>query len=164
MGTYATTTALATVMVGVNFSATGMATLTSKAVDHAEAEVNKYLSKRYDISGATFQTSASIPPLVRMLTEQLAEGYCWRWLSRGSKESLARGSTLIKEAKENLVLIADGSMPLIDTAGSTVTEDADSTSQIKCNTTNYTDTFGEDSELNWAPDSDKIDDIEDSRD
>ena len=57
--------------------------------DHAEAEVNKYLSKRYDLSSATFKTSGAIPPIVTMLTERMAEGYLWRWVSRGGKESIA---------------------------------------------------------------------------
>lgn len=164
MGTYATTTALELTMVGVNFSAANMTALSSKAISHAEAEVNKYLSKRYDLSASQFQTATSIPPLVSVMTERLAEGYLWQWLSRGSKESMTRGKVMIDGVLENLRLIADYKLDLTNSTGSAIADMSNTAFRVMCNTTNYTDTFGEDSELAWAPDSDKLDDISNSRD
>lgn len=160
MGTYATTTTLEIVMVGVDFSATGMATLGAKAIAQAEAECNKYLSKRYDLSTATFQTSTSIPPIVTMLAEQLAEGYMWRWMSRGGKESLSRGEKLIKGAQDNLLLIADYKSDLVNTAGSVVPDMENASYKVQCNTSDFQSTFDEDSELAWRVDPDKMDGID----
>jgi hypothetical protein len=164
MGTYATTTSLELVMVGVNFGATNMQTLAAKAIEQAEAEVNKHLSKRYDLGSTTFQTSTSTPPMVRMLTEQIAEGYMWKWLSRGSKESITRGKEQIQEAKENLADILKGSVDLVNTAGSIISPMETGAFRVQCNTSDYTDTFGEDDDTSWAVDSDKLDDIANERD
>lgn len=161
---YATTTALSTVMIGVNFSASGMTALSSKAIEQAEAEVNKYLSGRYDLSSSYFQTYTSVPPMVRAITERMAEGYMWQWLARGGKEGLARGATLIKAATENLVDIRDMKAHLADTAGSILAESSTGSYRVQCNTTDYTPTFAEDDETAWAVDSDKLDDISNARD
>lgn len=163
MGTYCTTTSLDTIMIGVNFD-TATTALATKMITHAENEVNKYLSKRYDISGSTFQTTTSIPPLVTSLTERLAEGYTWKAISRGSKESLTRGKDLIKDVIENLKMIADYKLDLLDTSGSVLVDMSNTAYRVLCNTTNYTNTFNEDSELSWAIDSDKLDDISSERD
>lgn len=153
-------------MVGVNFSASDTTTLASKCIDWAEAEVNKHLSKRYDISSSTFQTSTGIPPLVRMLAEKLSEGYLWQHLSRGGagKESLARGKDLEKEVILNLASIADYKMDLLNTAGSLISEMSNTSRRVQCNTSSYTSTFDEDDETNWRIDSDKLSDIADNRD
>lgn len=163
-GRYMTTTTLDLVMVGVNFSATDMATLAAKAVSQAESEVDKYLSKRYDLSSATFQTSTSIPPIVTQLSERIAEGYLWAWLSRGSKESLKRSEALIEGAKENLEGIRDYEMDLIGVDGSVVADMENTSFRVQCSTSPYTPTFAEDKETSWAVDADKLDDIANSRD
>ena len=164
MGNYCTTTALSLVMIGVDFTVANGTTLAAKAITHAEAEVNKYLSKRYDISSTTFQTTTSIPPMVTMLTEKLAEGYMWRWLSRGSKETLTRGEALIKDAKENLSLIANYKSDVLDTSGDPLADMSNTAFSVRCNTTDYSNTFNEDDEKAWAVDEDKVDDISDGRD
>ena len=166
MGTYCTTTTLSLVMVGVNFSATNMTTLGSKAIDQAEAEVNKFLSKRYDLTASIFQTSTSTPPLVKMLTEKLSEAYMWQFLSRGGagKESLARAKELITEAKDNLKQIADWKLDLIGSTGAVIADMSNTSQRVLCNTSSYTTTFDEDDELDWAVDSDKLSDIADNRD
>jgi phage gp36-like protein len=163
-GRYMTSTTLDLVMVGVNFSAADMATLSAKAVTQAEAEVDKYLSKRYDLSSSPFDTSTSIPPIVISLSEQIAEAYMWRWMSRGSKESLKRAKDMLEGAQANLESIRDYEMDLIDTAGDVVADKEDTAFRVECNTSTYTPTFAEDKETNWAVDSDKIQDIADSRD
>lgn len=159
-------------MVGVNFSATDMATLASKAIEQAESEVNKYLSKRYDLSSSTFQTSTSIPPLVRSLTERLAEANLWEFLSRGGagKESLERAKAIksavigTKKDPGNLMQIANFEVDLVSTTGSLIPNLTANSSRILCNTSDYTETFAEDDELNWAVDSDKLEDIASERD
>lgn len=163
MGTYATTTSLQIIMVGVNFN-TLTTSLATKMISQAEAEVNRYLSKRYDLTSNTFHTSTSIPPLVTALTERMAEGYMWKAQSRGGKESLKRGEDLIKETRESLQAIAQYKMDLLDTSGSVIVDMSNTSYRVLCNTTNYTPTFNEDSELLWQQDSDKLDDIYNERD
>lgn len=166
MATYATTTSLSLVMIGVDFSATNMSTLGSKALDQAEAEINKYLSKRYDLATAYFQTNTSVPPMVRMMAERLSEGYMWQWLSRAGsgKEAVKRAEDLIDKTIENLKGIAEYKMDLRDTAGSLLPEASTSPFRVQCTTTDYSDTFAEDSDTAQAVDDDKLDDISDTRD
>lgn len=163
MGKYATTTSLATIMIGTTFDA-NTTFFASKCVDWAEADCNKYLAKRYDISASTFQTTTSIPPLVRTLAEQIATGYMFTLNSRASKETIERGEKLIKMANEQLQAIVSYEAHLYDTAGSLITESSNTAYQVQCNTSDYSTTFNEDDELSWAVDTDKLDDIDDGRD
>lgn len=160
MGTYATTTSINTMMIGVTFD-TATTSLVSKCITWSENEVNKYVGRRYDVGA--FVSSGTIPPLVTSLTEQLAEGYSWRQMSRGSKESLARAAAMITSVIDNLKLIADYKLDLLDSSGDAITERYVA-SRVKSNTQDYTETFAEDDPLNWTVDSDKITDVEDSRD
>lgn len=150
-------------MIGVTFDSQ-TTSLVSKKIDHAEDEVRKYLAKRYDLSSATFQTATSTPPLVRSLTERLAEGYSWQAISRGSKESLTRAKEMIDPVMKELEAIAAYEVELVDTLGSLIPDMSNTSYRVLSNTTDYTPTFNEDDELCWRVDSDKLDDIADSRD
>lgn len=141
-------------MVGTTFD-TATTSLVSKLITHSENEVNKYLSKRYDIGSFV----SSVPPLVTSLTETLAEGYSYQRMSRGGKEAMARGSALIKQAQENLKMIAEFKADLLDSNGDTIAEASDASGLILCNTKDYNSTFDEDSEINWEVDPSKLDDI-----
>lgn len=166
MGLYATTTSLDLLMVGVNFSATDQTTLASALIDRAERRINTMLARRYDLSTAPFQTTTSIPPLVREWAAQMAEGYVWQHLARGGagKESMERGKAMIKEVMDDLALLTGYKLDLVNTAGSIITDMSNTAYRVMCNTKDYTPTFDEDDELNWAQDEDKLEDIEDSRD
>ena len=160
MPNYATTTALQTLMIGTTFDAL-TTSLAGLCITWAQSEVDKYLSKRYDLTQAAFQTTSSIPPMIRMLTEKLAQGNLWKQNSRGSKESITRGNELIKDAKENLVDIRDYKVDLVNTAGSVIEDFSNTAYQVRSNTDGYSTTFNEDDPESWAVDSDKLDDIED---
>ena len=162
MGLYATTTSLQIIMIGTEFDS--MTTnLCSKMITHAENEINKYLSKRYDISSFN-STSTAVPPLVTSLCETLTEGYMYHRNSRGGKEWRDRGEELIKQAIENLKMIADYKLDLIDSSGDVITDSSNGTFQILSTTSEYSNTFNEDDELRWAVDPNKIDDIDLERD
>lgn len=163
MGTYSTTTSLETRMVNVSFD-TATAALAGEMISDAEAEVNKYLSRRYDISTVTFQTATSIPPLVRSMATRLAEGYMWQAMSRGSKESLARGKALIDGVMENLKAIAEYKGEIMATSGSVIVDMSNTSYRVLSNTKDYTPTFNEDPPTKWKIDSDKLDDIASERD
>lgn len=148
-------------MVGTEFD-TATTSLATRLITHAENEVNKYLSRRYDVSA--FNTSTAIPPLVTSLTETLAEGYMYQRMSRGGKEAMARANELIKQAVSNLKDIAEYKLDLVDTNGSSIVDMSQTAYRVLCNTSDYTPTFAEDDELNWEVDIDKLDDIDSARD
>ena len=148
-------------MIGTTFDS-ATASLATKLITHAENEVNKYLSKRYDVTGWT--TAAATPPLVTSLAETLAEGYMSQRMSRGGKEAMARGAALIKQAIDNLVLIQDFKSDLVDSTGSVIQDFSNTSYRILSNTTDYSPTFNEDDELQWKVDPDKLDDIDSERD
>ncbi len=160
MGTYATTTSLQVLMIGTTFDTLTTA-LSSKLITHSENEINKYLSKRYDVS--LWNTSTSIPPLVTSLCETLTEGYMYQRMSRGGKEAMSRGDILIKQAIDNLTLLANYKMDLLTPAGSVLGDMSNTAYKVLSNTSDYSSTFGEDDELNWKVDSNKLQDIYDSR-
>ncbi len=146
-------------MIGTDFD-TATTALCSKMITHAENEVNKYLSKRYDISSFT----SSVPPLVTSLTETLTEGYTYQRMSRGNKEWRDRGLELVNMALENLKLISEYKLDLVDSSGNVLTDMSNTAFRCLSSTDAYSTTFNEDSELNWEIDQDKLDDIESERD
>jgi hypothetical protein len=162
MGVFATITALETKMVGIDFD-TVTSALADACITDAESEVKKYLSKGYDLTTNYFNVFASVPPLVRSLTETLAVGYMYENMSRGSKEGLARSDRLIERATQNLTLLQEGTLQLYDTTGALVPTNGKQW-QVQCNTSDYSNTFNEDKPKNWRPDRDKLDDISDERD
>ena len=160
---YATTTTLDTRMVGITFD-TATTSLGQECIYDAESEVNKYLSNRYDLSGYQTATSFStLPPLIKSLTLKLSQGYMWMYGSRGGKESLARGKSLVKDVLENLKLIADSKLNLLDPDGDPISESA-TLSSVLSNTDGYHSTFDEDDPLSWSVDSNKLKDIASDRD
>jgi 1,2-phenylacetyl-CoA epoxidase catalytic subunit len=161
MGTYATTTSLQTVLIGVTFD-TATTSLATQCISWAETEINKYLIKRYDIT--TFlATTTAVPPLVRTWAEQLAEGYFWQRNSRGSKESLTRGNEIVKDVKSNLKDVAEYKGHIFNTTGSLIEDKSTTAYRVKSTTEDYSDTFNEDDTLDWAVSTDKVSDIADDR-
>lgn len=160
MGVYTTTTALETDMPGFSFD-TATTALASKCITQAENEVDKFLSKRYDVSGWT--TFALTPPLVTTLTEWYAAGLVTLKVSRGSKELKQQAMDLMKLAKDNLVEIATGKANLTDSDGDVIAESSTSSMRVLSNTSDYSSTFNEDGDLDQAVDQDKLDDIRTGR-
>lgn len=160
MGTYATTTSLGILMIGTTFD-TATSALATKVITQAENEVNKYLSKRYDVGD---WAAGSVPPLVTSLTENLAVGYMYRNMSRGSKEGLARAKSYIDDVISNLKLISEYKGNVTDTSGSNIPDSADSGYAAESTTQDYENTFNEDDQLNWRVDPNKLDDIDSERD
>jgi hypothetical protein len=152
-------------MVGTTFDSATTA-LATDCIAQAEAEVNKYLCRRYDISSSPFQTSTTIPPMVTTLTKWLSLSYMYENLARGSgpqKEVFTRSDRLESRALKNLELISEYKANLLDTAGSIVPDSNSTAYRVLCNTSDYSTTFNEDSELDWEVDSDKLEDIDTER-
>jgi len=163
MGSYVTTASLEPFMVGVDFDSATSETniLAGKCIDWAEAEVNKHVSERYDISG--WDSTANTPITITKLTEELSIGYLWEQQSRGGKESLARADRYIDRVMGNLKDIKANKANVLDSSGSEV-PDKSSRRSVLSNTTNYPTTFNEDGPLLWDVSNDKLDDIKSGRD
>jgi len=166
MGTYCTTTALDTIMVGVTFDA-ATNSLAGLCITQAETEIRKHLSRRYAMGTGTafaLTTTAATPPMVTTICEWYSSGLLYTYQSRGGKESLTRGKELRKMATDNLESIADYEQELNDTSGANIIDKPKTSFRVLSNTTNFTETFLEDDPLNWVVDRDKLSDISDSRD
>ena len=165
MGTYATTTGLDTLTIGYTFD-TATTNVATKCITDGENHVRKKLSKRYDLTDSNFAltTTTSVPEVIISLTEQYSEGLFYMRQSRGSKESLTRGKELIAMVNECLKEIVNREVDVIDTGGSVIEDKTNNSYQVISSTDTYTNTFGEDSPLDWAVDTDKLDDIDADRD
>jgi len=159
MGTYATTTALNTLMIGYTFD-TQTTLVAAKAITWAETEIDKKLSRRYDVSD--FKTT--VPPIINSLCESYALGCLYELMSRGGKEMLNQGAALKKRVIENLDEIAESKADVTDTAGSIIPDLMAANGSIRSNTSDYAPTFAEDNPLNWKVDSTKLSDIDSDRD
>lgn len=157
MGSYATTTAIETLLVGSNVN-TATRSMISLCIDWAENEVNKKLANRYDVSA--FATS--VPPMVKTLSEQIAVAYFHYHNSRGSKESIGRYKELIKMPMDNLADLACGKAGLVDSSGDQIS--VRSGRLALSSTLDYTPTFAEDKPTSWKVDTDKLDAIRNDRD
>ena len=164
MGKYLdTATSMSTSLIGTTFD-TVTTNLLVELDSDAEAEIDKYLSRRYDISADAFQTSTSAPPILKTFTRQLVKGYFYRDNSRGGKESLTRANEYLDDVRNCLTMIADFKMDLLNTAGSVIVDKSDSGWRVQSSTNTYTDTFAEDTATEWLVDPDKLTAISDSRD
>jgi hypothetical protein len=156
-----TTTAINTLIPEFSFD-TATSLLGDKVVKRSENEIRKYLSKRYDLSSDTFQTTTSTPPLIQDLCEQMATGYMRVYFSRGGKETIKLGWELVKEARDNLKKIMEYELDLFDSTGSIIADKSNTAYRVLGDTDDYTTTFNEDDPLDWAVDKDKLNDIESS--
>lgn len=159
MGRYCTTTSIALRMIGTTFDS-ATTSLCTELISDAESEINKYLSKRYDVSAFT---TTSLPPIIETWAKNLTTGYMYRDMARGGKEGLAHADSLIKPVLTNLQMIADRKADLIGYSGAAVSELTDNSFSMRSSTSTYTTTFNEDDPISWAADQDKLDDIEDNR-
>lgn len=159
MGFYCTTSTLEIMWGGATFA--DLTATADKAIDHAETEINKILSKRYDVQNWQ-DTTTSIPPMVNTLCEWLSLGYTYEFTARGSKDAYVRADRWIKKAHDNMMDIIDGKVNLVDSAGA-VLEDGSAKIQILSGQEDYHSTFDEDDPLCWRVDPDKITDIGNGR-
>lgn len=102
--------------------------------------------------------------MVRTLTQQRALGYLMINLSRGAKGTIERGEKLIELNDHKLELFKSYDANLVDTAGSVIADKATTGLEVRSTTSDYSNTFNEDSPLEWAVNADKLDDIDSERD
>lgn len=159
MGVYVTTTSITPRMVGTKFDTATTALLSETLLD-AEAEVNKYLSKRYDIATLI----ADPPPIVEAWVKNLTVGYMYQHMSRGGKDGMSRGKMYINQVLENLKRVAEYKSDLTTEAGAILSDLSNTGYAIRSTTTDYVPTANEDDQINWDVDQNKLDDIASDRD
>lgn len=136
--------------------------LVESHITRADSLINSKVANRYDVS--SYDTAGSVPPLLRTLSEDIAAYYSYRSLYSADGQNDNEWTDKFKDAIEILNEIRQGDMDLVDTAGAMLPIRASSTvDDIASNTEDYTPTFGEDSSLDWAVDSTKINNLSDDR-
>jgi hypothetical protein len=155
MPTYATVTSLITHMVGASFTTTS--TLASDCIERAEATIDSYLARRYDLTESYFQTTTATPPLVNQWAIELGAGYLWGELARGGsgKESTKRSETLIERVTKELEKLRNKQLELVAQDGSLISDKSTGVGSIRCNTTDYPNTFNEGRETRWKVSTEK---------
>jgi phage gp36-like protein len=137
-----------------------MSALVAQAITDAEAEINGYLARRYNLPFST------VPVQVRALANNLAQYYTY--LNAYSADNINRNnwsegqSTRYEIQLKKLEAIADGSMALTLTNGSLVLQ-ASATSLVMSANKDYQPIFDLDTSTAWTLDSDRKDDISNGR-
>lgn len=148
-------------MVDTSFDSVTTA-LATKCITWAEVEVNKYLSKRYNLANY-YTTTASVPTMITTWAEWLAVGYTYQGLSRGGVDAFGRADKYIKMAIENLEKVGSYKMDLIDNSGAVVSDFSNTAYRVLSTTDGFVETFAEDTSTSWSQDQDKQDAISDDR-
>ena len=165
---YSTETTIPLLLPGLPSSsgATGFTRIQAHIVLHinrADALINSKIATRYDVSG--FDTTGSVPPLVRQLSEDITSFYTYRSQFSGDNQNINEWIEKFDSAMEDLDKIRDGDMDLVSTAGSLIGErSATAVELVSSNTKTFAPFFGEDSVTAWEVDEDKLTAIKDSRD
>lgn len=151
MPTYATTSSLVTHMIGADLASTLATSRASECLDRAEARIDGVLARRYDLSQSYFQTTTATPPLLNQWTIMMGAGFLWQELARAGagKESMARGKGLIECVNEDLELLREHKIELVNLAGVVIPDMSNGSGRVLCNTSVYSPTFNEGSELGW---------------
>ena len=164
---YATGTTILTLLPGLpqSLGSAGydrVISLVDSHVDRADNLVNAKISNRYNVSG--FNTSGSVPPVLRTLSEDITAYYSYRSLFSSDGQNDNEWTDKCKDAIDILNEIREGTMDLVDSSGSMIATRASATvDDIGSTTEDWTATFGEDDPLSWVVDSDKLDSIKDDR-
>jgi phage gp36-like protein len=132
----------------------------NRHIARADGLINSKISKRYTVPITT------TPPLLASLSEDITVYYTYR--SFYSQDNLNRSEYLEElknEAASILDEIRDGKIDLVDINGSVIEENSSeaTTGILDSTTKDYQPFFDIDDSLNWAFDSDRLDDIKDNR-
>ena len=160
MAKFCTITSLEARLIGTTLDTITTAAITA-CCTRAENEVGKYISTRYSFNSWT--TTASTPPIIVSLADDLAIGYFYRDNARGGKDAFVRSNEYLEDARSNLEKILNGKINLLDSSGNLVSELSTGSYSILSNTKDYQSTFDEDSPIAWKVDPEKLEDISDTR-
>ena len=139
---------------------TATAALLSNHISRADAYINGFIARRYDISAFT-----GIPPLLQNISEDITSYYIMRSEFTADNQNDNTWIDKFKDALDILKEVKDGNIDLFYNDGSLIPErEKDSnTSFVESNTENYQSFFDEDKSLNWKVDSNKLDELKERR-
>jgi|TARA_R100000501_G_C2629924_1_gene124917 hypothetical protein len=159
MGAYATSTSLKQRYPGFPQSSTSFDTVLGDNITRAEGVINSTLARRYDLPF----TSATIPPIIITIAEDLSAGYTYRTsFMRDSHNTSEWQVNLVDNSMDMLMDIRNRKLDLVDTSGNLIGERS-SRDRIKSNVQEYTPIFGLDTATSWQIDPDQLDDISGDR-
>lgn len=164
---YATSTSILVILPGMPQTSTvsgytSTVAIIDSHISRADSYINAKISNRYDVSG--FDTVGSVPPLLKMLSEDIASYYTYRSQFSADNQNVNEWTEKFKDAIEVLNQIRDGDMDLVNTTGSLITELTDTENDmVTSSTEDYQSYFDEDSPLDWKVDDDKLESINDAR-
>lgn len=134
--------------------------LVTQAITDAEAEINGYIARRYNLP------FSAVPVQVRMIADCLAQFYTYLGLYSAdnmNRNNFSEGQSTKYEIQiKRLESIADGTISLTLTNGSLIVQPS-STSMVVSANMNYASTFNVDTCTSWKTDSDRLEDIANDR-
>jgi len=135
-------------------------TAVNRHIARADNIINTRLSKRFSVP---FDTGTATPPVIKTISTDLAAYFVMRSLfTKDSQNENDWVDDLKMMALDTLEKIEKGMTKLLDINGEEIEQlEVD---DLSSNTQNYTPIFDVDSDLNWAVDSDRLEDINSSRD
>ena len=134
---------------------TGVATVNAQFITMAENIINGKIASKYSVPFTV------VPPLIETLATDIAAYFCMRTLFTDDSQNKSEWTATFKESMKILDEIADGRLPVIDSTG---TEVARNIEPMYSNTKDYTPVFDVDSIENQIVDSDRSEDIANSKD
>ena len=154
MGVYVTTSAIFTLLPGLD--ATGTTALVDTHIVRAEGMVNGMLSKKYTVPF----TSTAVPPIIRQLVEDYSCYFTMRSLYTRDSQNKSDWTAEFRDlASVTLMEIVNNKVALVDTAGSVLPE----TIIASSTTRNYAPVFELDTDTSWSIDDDRLDTISSQR-
>lgn len=155
---YATTTAVLAMLPAFpqTASSRGYTTTLDRLGTHitrAESLINSKISERYDVSQFT---STAAPPILRMLTEDIAAFYMLRSSYSGDNQSINEWADKFEEATEILEQIRKGEAHIVSSTGSQFGVST-TVGVVESTTEDFNPTFDEGDVLDQMVDQDKLD-------
>ena len=160
MGIYATTTSFGEILPGFykggsSTSDTAGAAVVDRMITRAEAKLNSILAIKYSLPFAT------VPPLVRTLSEDLACYYIVRNTNYQDGKEKNKYLENFQIVFDDLAELMKGVTKLTLTDGSTVP--VNSRGRILSSSLDYAQIFNKDEPTSWKPSAAELDDITDTR-
>lgn len=164
---YSTVTTILTLLPGLPQTSTQnghseTVALVTQHIARADNVINAKIAQRYSVGG--FDTSGSVPPLLKTISEDIASYYTFRSEFGGDNQNSNEWTDKFKEALTLLDELREGDLDLVNTTGSIISENvASSVDIIQSDNMDYQPFFDEDSVTSWKVDTDKISSISDNR-
>lgn len=164
---YATSTSILLLLPGLpQTTSTNGYTETVALIDphitRADNIINGKIAQRYSISG--FNTSGSVPPMLKTLSEDIASYFTYRSLYSSDNQNFNEWTDKFKMAVEMLDQIRESELDLVNSTGAIIPDRTTATiDKIISTTEDYQPFFDIDEPTDWKNDEDREDEVKDAR-